>query len=111
VPAGPVEDQRGVRAGLELPGEALQEHGHARGGRLGQGEREGQVGAGPAGGEQVKAREAPVGEPGRAHPALVPAVAGPPFLADPGLVLTPELDPHVGMGSRDLVEPRPKPIF
>ena len=79
--------------------------------RLGQGQGEGLVRAGPTGGEQVEAGEALVGQPRRAHAALVPAVAGPPFLADPGLILAPELDVRVGMSPRDLLQPRPKSIF
>jgi hypothetical protein len=100
-----------VRAGLERAGEALQEHGHARGGRLGQGEREGLVGAGPAGGEQVEAGEALAGQAGRADAALVPAVAGPALLPDPGLILAPELEPLVRMGGGDRGELRAKLLF
>ena len=72
---------------------------------------EGLVGAGPAGGEEVEAGEALVGQPLRAHPALVPAVADPALLADPGLILAPELDPRVGMGPRDLLQLRPELLF
>ena len=78
---------------------------------LGQGEREGLVRAGPAGGEQVEALEPLVRGPGRAHAALVPAVAGPALLTDAGLVLTPELDPRARVGLGDPGELRPKPIF
>jgi hypothetical protein len=77
VPAGPVEDQRRVHAGPELSGEARQEHGPARGDRLGRGEGEGLVRAGPAGGEQIEAVEVLVGQAGRTNAALVPAVADP----------------------------------
>jgi hypothetical protein len=111
VPAGTVEDQRRVHAGPELSGEARQEHGPARGGRLGQGGGEGLVRARPAGGEQIEAVEAPVGQAGRADAALVPAVADPALLADAGLILTPELDLGVRMRGGDILELRPKPIF
>ena len=100
-----------MRAGRELLREARQEQAHAGRGRLGQGEGEGLVGAGAAGGEQVDALEPLVREPGRAHPALVPAAADPPFLADPGLILAPELEPCIRMRLGDRREPRPKPIF
>ena len=69
------------------------------------------VPAGAAGGEQVEAGEPLVGGPGRAHAALVPAVAGPPLLADAGLILAPELDPRLRVRRGDRREPRPKPIL
>jgi hypothetical protein len=112
VPAGLIEAEDRVRAGREPLGEGRQERAHARGGRLGQGEGEGFVRAGPAGGgEQVEALEPLAGRPGRAHAALVPAVAGPAFLPDPGLALTPELDLRSRMGFGDGGELRPEPLF
>jgi hypothetical protein len=78
---------------------------------LGQGQREGPVGAGVAGGEQVEAGEALVRQPRRAHAGFVPAVAGPALLADAGLILAPELDLCFRVGAGDLGEPRPEPVF
>ena len=97
--------------GLELLGERGEEQAHGRGGRLGQGKGEGLVGAGPTSGEQVEALEPLVGQPGRAHPTLVPAVADPALLPDPGLILAPELDPHARVGFGDFGELRAKLLF
>ena len=111
VPAGLVEDEHGVGARLELLSEGDQEqvHGHERRGR--QGEGKSLIGAGATGGEQVEALEALVGETGWAGAALVPAVASPTLLPDPGFILAPELDLSVRMRRGDRVELRPKPIF
>src|SRR3712207_7801810 len=38
-------------------------------------------------------------------------MADPPFLPDPGLVLTPELEPRGWMRRGDLLQLRPKPVF
>jgi hypothetical protein len=111
VPAGLVEEEDGVYAGLELLGEVRQEHLHAGRGGLGQGEREGLIGAGPAGGKEGEARKALVGEPGRAHPARVPAMAGPSFLADARLILAPELEPRLRMRPGDGGERRAELLF
>ena len=86
-----------MRAGLERLCELRQEDLHAGGGGLGQGKGKSVVRAGPAGGKQIEAVEALVGEPRRAHPALVPAVADPALLPDPGLILAPKLDLPVRM--------------
>jgi hypothetical protein len=111
VPAGLVQNEDGVRAGLELLGEGSQEQAHGREGRFRQGQREGLVAARAAGREQVEAREALVGQPGRSHAALVPTVAGPALLADPGLILAPQLEPGVRMCGGDRGQLRPKFLF
>jgi hypothetical protein len=91
--------------------ELRQEQAHADGGGLRQGKGEGLVRAGPAGSEKIEAVEALVGRAGRTDAALVPAMAGPPFLPDPGLILAPEPDPGAWMRCGDLLQLRPKPIF
>ena len=103
-------DQRGQQL-LQEQGVAPGRPGDRAGGRLGQGEGEGLVRAGSAGGEQVEAVEAPVGQAGRTGAALVPAVADQALLADAGLILAPELDLGVRMRGGDLLELRPKPLF
>lgn len=111
MPAGLVQEQHGVRAGSELGSKAGQEDVHGRGGCLGQRQGEGLVRARPAGGEHIEALEPPVGGAGRAHPALIPAVAGPALLPDPGLILAPQLQLLARMRRGDRRELRPKPIF
>jgi hypothetical protein len=101
VPAGPVEEKNGVRAGRQLLREGGQEHGHGFGGRTRQRQREGLVRARAAGGEEVHAIVALIGDPRRAHAALVPAMADPALLPDPGLVFTPELDLDLRMRRGD----------
>ena len=100
-----------MHTGLELPSQILQEHAHGWCIRPRQSVGERLVRTGPAGGEQIKALEPLVGEPGRAHPALVPAVAGPTLLANSGRILAPELDLSAWMRLDDRGEFRPKPIF
>ena len=100
-----------MHAGPKFLGEVREEHAHAGSGGLRQGEREGLVRARPAGGEEIEAVEALVRQPRRAYPALVPAMADPPFLPDPSLILAPELDLRVRMRLSDRGELRPKPIF
>jgi hypothetical protein len=111
VPAGLIQDEHGVGIGLELPGEVLQEHSHAGRGCLRQGQGKGLIGAGPAGGKEVEALETLVGQPGWTHAALVPAVAGPAFLADAGLILAPELELGFRMRGSDLGELPAKRLF
>jgi hypothetical protein len=111
MPAGPVEEQHGVGAGCQLLGEGSQEQRHGLGRGAWQGQRKGLLGAGPAGGEQVEAVVALIREAGRAHAALVPAVADPALLAEPRFILAPELDLPAWMGRGDGGEPRPKSIF
>ena len=88
-----------------------EEQAHAGGGGLRQGKGKGLVRGWPAGGEEIEAVEALVGRAGRAHSALVPAVADPALLPDSGLILAPELDPGLRMRGGDLLELRPKSIF
>jgi hypothetical protein len=131
MPAGLVQDEDGVDGGLELLGEGCQEQAHRLSVGLGQGKGEGLVGSWSAGGEQVEALEALVGKAGWPNAPLVPAsagggrsisaaalvrrparaMAGPALLADPGLILAPQLQPLVRMGACDGGEPRPKLLF
>ena len=111
MPAGPIKKQDGVHAGRQLLGEGPQEQRHGLGRGTGQGQREGFVRARSAGGEQVEAIVALVGDPSWPDAALVPAMAHPAFLPDPRLILTPELDLGLRMRRGDGGEPRPKSIF
>ena len=111
MPAGLIDKQDGVHAGRQLLGEGRQEHGHGLGRGAWQGQGKGLVGAGPAGGEQIEAVVTLVRGPGRAYAPLVPAMANPAFLPDPGLVLTPELDYGLRMERGNRGELRAKSIF
>ena len=75
----------------------FQPDGQPVGGRPRQGQGEGLVGAGSAGGEEMEAGIALVGDAGRTHAALVPAMADPPLLANPRLILGPNLDRLIWM--------------
>jgi hypothetical protein len=111
VPAGPVEEQDGVHTGCQLLREGGEEHRHGLGCRAWQGEGEGLLGARPAGGEEIDAVVALVGETRRAHAALVPTVAHPTLLTDPGLILAPELDLRLGVRRGDHGELGAKLLF
>ena len=97
-----------MHAGRKRLRKMREEQAHAGGGGLRQGKGKGLVRGWPAGGEEIEAVEALVGRAGRAHPALVPAVADPALPADPGLILAPELDPGLRVRRGDRGELRPK---
>jgi hypothetical protein len=102
VPAGPVEDERGVAPGRDRSRQLGQEQAHRRGRDLGQDQRDAGVPLGADGAEQVDRGEAVLAPPARAHAPLVPDVGGAALLADAGLVLEPQLDPRgLGMLGRD----------
>ena len=111
MPAGAVEEEDGVDIRGQLLREGGEEQRHGLGRHARQGQGEGLVSTRPAGGEEIKALEALVSHPRRADATLVPAMARPALLADPRLVLTPELDSSVGMRRGDGGEPRAKSIF
>ncbi len=92
-------------AGGELLREGCQEQRHGLGRRMRQSKREGFVGAGPAGGEEIEAVVSLVDEARRAHATLVPAAANAALLAHARLVLTPELDLGLRMRRGDRGEP------
>jgi hypothetical protein len=111
VPAGLIEEQDGVHAGLQLLREGGEEHGHGLGRGPRQGQGKGLVGARPAGGKQIHPVVALVGDPWRSDTVLVPAMTEPAFLPDPGLVLTPKLDLGLRMRRGDGGELRAKLLF
>lgn len=111
VPAGLIKEQDGVHAGRQLLGEGRQEHDHGLCRGTWQGQGEGLVSAGPAGGEQIEAVVALVRGPRRADASFVPVMTNPAFLPDPGLVLTPELDHGLRMERGDRGQLRAKSIF
>ena len=87
MPAGLVEHQGDVLGLHDRLREAIEELLHRLGIHVWQDEREGVVGAGLDGCEDVGKREALVAQARRALPALPPNVTGAPLLADARLIL------------------------
>ena len=100
MPAGAVEDERGVGPGRHGPRQLGQEQVHGRGRDLGQDQRDARVALGADRAEQVGGGEALLVHPARAHALLVPDVGDAALLPDPGLVHEPELDPLASGCSR-----------
>ncbi len=96
VPAGSIENENGVDLRRELVSEAGQEQVHGLGCGLRQDKSEGVVAAGTYGTEQIRRIETLVAEAGRTLAARKPAMACASLLADPSLVLEPDLDPRGG---------------
>lgn len=82
-------------------GEAVEEDLHGGGADLGQDEREGVVRAGADGAVEPGRGIAVVDQALGSDAALEPDAGAAAFLANPGLVLAPELDLGLGMGLRD----------
>ena len=97
VPAGLIEHHRDVLVIADGRSEAVEEHLHRLGIHIRHDEREGVVGAGLHGREDVGEREALVAEPGWALASPPPDVARAPLLPDAGLVLEEEADALVFM--------------
>ena len=106
VPAGLIEHHRDVLVVADRRSEAVEEHLHRLGIHVRHDEREGVVGAGLDGCEDVGEREALVAEPRRALAAPPPDVAGAPLLADARLVLEEEADALVFMRTLKFSEQR-----
>src|SRR4051794_12090538 len=101
VPAGPVQDERGVGPGRDRARQLGQEDLHGRGRDLGQHQRDALAALRAHGPEQVGRGEALLPHPARTRPSLVPDVREAALLPDPGLVHEPQLDPPgVGMPVR-----------
>ena len=92
VPAGAVEEQHGMGAAPDTAGDLVEVELHRV--RIGEGERQGGARAAGRtdGAEQIGALVALVGGLAGARPALGPLPHQAVLLADPGLVLEPDLD-------------------
>ena len=97
VPAGLVEDQGDVLVVADRRGELIEELLHRLGIGVRQHEREGIVGAGLDGCEDVGEREALVAQARRALASLPPDAADAALLSDAGLVLEEQADALVFM--------------
>jgi hypothetical protein len=87
VPTGLIEHHRDVLVFADLGAEAIEEQLHRLGVHIRQDQREGIVGAGLNGCENVGEREALVGQPPRPLAAFPPDMAGAALLTDPGFIL------------------------
>jgi hypothetical protein len=87
MPARSIEHHRRMLVRGERLREAVQEHLHRSGIRIGQHQREGVIRAGFDGGKDIGKGEALVAEPRRALPALPPDMADAAFLPDARFVL------------------------
>ncbi len=101
VPAGAVEDERGVAPGRHGAGQLGEEDVHGRGRDLGQDQRDALAALGTDRAEQVGGGEALLAHTARADPLLVPDMGDAALLADPRLVHEPQLDPLPGVLARE----------
>jgi hypothetical protein len=101
VPTRPIEDEDGVRPRGDLAGDLGQVQGQAVGVGLGQDESGGCGPRGANGAEDVGPFVAPVAWAARPAPASGPDPCQRPLLADPGLILKPDLDRLAARGRRD----------
>jgi hypothetical protein len=97
VPASPVENEHGVRAGRDRLRHFGQEDAHGHGRDLGQDQRHADIPLRADRTEEMGGGEALLAHAAWAHALLIPDVGRAPFLADPGFVLEPQLDP-LGLG-------------
>ena len=111
VPAGAIEDDDGMGVLGQLLGEPVEEEPHGPGGHFGQDQGEVLAGGRADGGIDVGPLVAPVADPGRALALEPPAVADAALVADPRLVLEPELQAVVRVARADLLQRRAKPLF
>ena len=100
----PVEDEHGVGPGRHGPGQLGQEQAHGRGRDLGQHQRDARVPLRADRTEQLDGGEALLPRPARPSASLVPDVRDAALLADPGLVLEPQLDPLARVLARDRLD-------
>jgi hypothetical protein len=92
VPAGAVHDQHGMAVRRQVGGEFIKQRLHRRDARLGHDQRHASVALRADGAEDPGRFVAHVPEPARADAALLPDAAGAADLADPRLVMEPQLD-------------------
>ena len=111
VPAGAVEDHHHVGVGRARCCDVVEEDLHRLGVDRGQHEGDVLAGGGPDRSEDVGPPVAELLETGRALAAPPPAMADSALVADPCLVLEPQLDPSVGMAGGGLGYPRTEPPF
>ena len=111
MPSGAVDDHGGVDIVGQGVGELVEEQLHR--GCVDTGEHEGEILAtgGAHGGEDVGPLVADLPRPSWSLAAMPPAMTDPPFVADTGLVLEPELDALLWMRRLDALQAVAEPPF